>query len=578
MPYTPLDLSDIYKTSAARPLNPLQMQQAMMNRGKMGREAQGRGILGNLDLSPEQKVAGLNQLGLTAMAANYQGQGFAAGREARAAETHASALALAQKTSDANTAAIKAFDEGGLDALLASMTDLNIDAVKKLQKLQQDIKVGEREAWRFDNEKEKDALEELNAGLNYFTKALITGVRMEAQGMDMAQYWENAFIGWRAMPGVDPAAIDKVEADFDPSDAMDTLVDMVSLHEGVLPDDLVFADDGRGGTFLREVLTNAEMGKNEETRSSRERIIEMIRKRPVAERKQDIATWVRARLGQELGVAGMTALIGKAESKEFKDHWDNAIRGLIGQPHDPGLRNFNRITAGLALASPGGEPRGGTDPFIPPPTTAPDPGPPVVGPAALPPPPRTSSSVGPLTTAPGRLDPDVAMSLRGAQMVGPAALPPGTVLGPPARPNIDMTVPPSFDIDELRERLPGRGGPAPAPEPVAAAQPGAGGGAPPVAVAPLQTSVTNFGDEDSVRQAATEAAMLPQAQKEQAFEALGRGIQNEARYVLLTLQSKGELTQTAHHDLREDALTLGVPGIYVEAVFREIQPTFAGGR
>lgn len=72
--------------------------------------------------------------------------------------------------------------------------------------------------------------------------------------------------------------------------------------------------------------------------------------------------------------------------------------------------------------------------------------------------------------------------------------------------------------------------------------------------------------------------MLPQAQKEQAFEALGRRIQNEARYVLLTLQSKGELTQTAHHDLREDALTLGVPGIYVEAVFREIQPTFAGGR
>jgi hypothetical protein len=46
MPYTPLNLSDIYKSSAARPLNPLQMQQAMMNKARMGREATTRGILG----------------------------------------------------------------------------------------------------------------------------------------------------------------------------------------------------------------------------------------------------------------------------------------------------------------------------------------------------------------------------------------------------------------------------------------------------------------------------------------------------------------------------------------------------
>jgi hypothetical protein len=59
MPYTPLNLSDIYKSSAARPLNPLQMQQAMMNKAKMGREATTRGILRDPNMTHQQRADAL---------------------------------------------------------------------------------------------------------------------------------------------------------------------------------------------------------------------------------------------------------------------------------------------------------------------------------------------------------------------------------------------------------------------------------------------------------------------------------------------------------------------------------------
>ena len=56
MPYNPLNLSDIYKSSAARPLNPLQMQQAMANKAEMARGATTRGILGDLNMNPQQRA------------------------------------------------------------------------------------------------------------------------------------------------------------------------------------------------------------------------------------------------------------------------------------------------------------------------------------------------------------------------------------------------------------------------------------------------------------------------------------------------------------------------------------------
>lgn len=82
-PYTPLDLSDIYKTSAARPLNPLQMQQAMMNKAKMAQEATSRGILGDPRMNPMDQVDALIRAGDMTMANNVLSNIHARAGEAR---------------------------------------------------------------------------------------------------------------------------------------------------------------------------------------------------------------------------------------------------------------------------------------------------------------------------------------------------------------------------------------------------------------------------------------------------------------------------------------------------------------
>jgi hypothetical protein len=336
-PYTPLDLSDIYKSSAARPLNPLQMQQAMMNKGKMARDAQERGIMADTTLSPLERINALNRVGAGAAATQVQLQYL----RGTAAE---SALAATEATSAANMALTEAWknDPGNLEALIAAITPLNAELASRLQDINTQAVSDEKAEWENKNKKEVAAMAEAAEGLKFFTGALVTGMNMELQGMDTAKYWENIFIGWRAMPGVDPAAIDKVEADFDPSNVMDTFTDMISLNAGLMPEDLEFRNDR-----LREKLTAEQKKSNAEAREAQQSALTMIANRN-KETYESAREFVEAMLGKAGGGGGLQfAAPTPPESALFKKVFTAALNFQYGDKEDPSYRYLLRLSTGF---------------------------------------------------------------------------------------------------------------------------------------------------------------------------------------------------------------------------------------
>jgi hypothetical protein len=346
MPYTPLDLSDIYKTSALRPLNPLQMQQAMMNKGKMARERQLQGIYAGYD--PRNPLGAATELArrgdpaggrsLLGLATDVQAEGRAATkfRQGQAKITSMNTIRTVWEKSGAP-----------LDALIEAYTDAghseeaNRISVQRNSALEAAAKRTDAENKRIDR-----GLEQMTEIHQQTFHILDSILQVQAtQGDEEATRRLKttlAVLGRQAeQMGLDPSVVD---IDMSLSEVQEARDGLLLLGDHILPEGLDVFFDAEGIRVGPE-LTEEQKKSNAEARENQEAAMRMIANRGTEYRTA--AEFVEAMLG-DAGEGGPLVLgtVKPTESAIFKKVLGAALNFQFGDQNDAGYRYLLRLSTG----------------------------------------------------------------------------------------------------------------------------------------------------------------------------------------------------------------------------------------